>query len=301
MTSVARRSGPARHAGAEENPGPRKAQAASRPGPSRRPQAGPAPVRPKNRPAQIGARGLLAAIIAGGVVVIALWWHGSPGVHGLGGWLTGAGEILGLLAGYGVVVLVALMSRLPPLERGLGTDRLARWHAMGGRYVITLVTGHVLFIVWGYAVTAHEKVTNETVALLTAYPDVLMATVAGSCCSASASSRSRRAPPGLLRDVVLRAPVYLPGDRARVQPPVRRRPLVHHNLAARLSWSAMYLTVPSLILWYRISLPLLEYRRHRFRSSGRRRRRPASSRCSSPARDSTGWTPSPGSSSAGGS
>ena len=57
------------------------------------------PVRPKNRPSRVGARGLLAVIIAGGVVVIALWWHGSPGVHGLGGWLTGAGEILGLLAG----------------------------------------------------------------------------------------------------------------------------------------------------------------------------------------------------------
>ena len=57
------------------------------------------PVRPKNRPARVGARGLLAAIIAGGLVVIALWWHSSPGVHGLGSWLTGAGEILGLLAG----------------------------------------------------------------------------------------------------------------------------------------------------------------------------------------------------------
>ena len=49
---------------------------------------------------------------------------------------------------------------------------------MGGRYVITLVTGHVLLIVWGYAVTAHEKVTSETVTLPTTYPDVLMATVA---------------------------------------------------------------------------------------------------------------------------
>ena len=86
--------------------------------------------------------------------------------------------MLGLLAGYGFVVLVALMARLPPLEKGIGTDRLARWHAMGGRYVITLVTGHVLLIVWGYAVTAHEKVTSETVTLLTTYPDVLMATVA---------------------------------------------------------------------------------------------------------------------------
>ena len=39
--------------------------------------------------------------------------------------------MLGLLAAYGFVMLVALMARLPPLERGIGADRLARWHAMG--------------------------------------------------------------------------------------------------------------------------------------------------------------------------
>ena len=81
---------------------------------------------------------MLTLIISGAVVVVSLWWHSTPGVHGLGGWVTGAGEILGLLCGYGVVVLVALMSRLPPLERGLGADKLARWHAMGGRYIVCL-------------------------------------------------------------------------------------------------------------------------------------------------------------------
>jgi hypothetical protein len=35
----------------------------------------------------------------------------------------------GMLAGYGIVVLIGLMSRNPSLERGVGADRLARWHA----------------------------------------------------------------------------------------------------------------------------------------------------------------------------
>jgi len=83
----------------------------------------------------VGPRAVLAVIGIGALAVIALWWHSTPDVRGLGGWLTGAGEVLGLLAGYGVVVLVALMARLPPLERGIGTDQLARWHAMGGRYI----------------------------------------------------------------------------------------------------------------------------------------------------------------------
>ena len=90
---------------------------------------------------------MLGVIAVGTVVVLFLWWHATPGVSGLGGWLTGAGEILGLLAGYGVVILVALMARIPPLERGVGTDQLARWHSMGGKYVVCLVFAHALLII----------------------------------------------------------------------------------------------------------------------------------------------------------
>jgi ferredoxin-NADP reductase len=40
------------------------------------------------------------------------------------------------------------------------------------------------------------------------------------------------------------------------------------NLAARFWWSAMYLTVLVLVLWYRVAVPLLSYRRHRFEILG---------------------------------
>ena len=125
----------------------------------------------------VGPRALLAAIAAGAAAVLALWWHSTLSLAGFGGWLTGAGEILGLLAGYAVVVLVLLMARIRPIERGVGADRLARWHAMGGRYVIGLISGHALAIIWGYAVTAHTNPVSETATLLTTYPDVLMATM----------------------------------------------------------------------------------------------------------------------------
>ena len=54
------------------------------------------------------------------------------------------------------------MARVPALERGVGTDRLARWHAMGGRYTVSLAVAHTLLIIWGYAVTAHTNVVHET-------------------------------------------------------------------------------------------------------------------------------------------
>src|SRR5580658_10448556 len=121
---------------------------------------------------------ILAIIGAGAIAVLGLWWRSTPHFTHLGDALTAAGDILGLLAGYGFVVLVGLMARIPPLERGVGADRLARWHAMGGRYVITLVTGHVVTITWGYAVIAHESVTRQAISLLTSYTDVLYATIA---------------------------------------------------------------------------------------------------------------------------
>src|SRR5881398_3970971 len=122
---------------------------------------------------------VLAVIAAGALATIALWWNDTTAIHGWGVWLTNAGRVTGLLAGYGVVVLVALMARLPPLERGVGTDRLVRWHARGGRYTVSLVVMHALLIVWGYSVTAHTGVIDESKTLLRSYPDLLMATVAG--------------------------------------------------------------------------------------------------------------------------
>ena len=126
---------------------------------------------------RVGPTATLALIAAGTAAVLALWWHSTRAIVGPGGALTTLGEGLGLLAGYGVVVAVLLMARLPPVERGVGADRLARWHATLGRVLCWVISGHVLFIIWGYALAAHANVVSETATLLTTYPDVLMATV----------------------------------------------------------------------------------------------------------------------------
>ncbi len=151
-----------------------------------------------------------------------------PYVSGFGDWLTNAGRLTGLLAGYCVVVLVALMARLPPLENGLGADRLARWHSMGGRYTVSLIVAHALLITWGYAVTAHTNVVHQGWTLL----PQLSRRADGHGRRAAVRRRrhqldARGAPQAALRDLVLPALLHLPRDRARVQPPVRRRRRVH--------------------------------------------------------------------------
>jgi predicted ferric reductase len=208
---------------------------------------------------------VLSLIGLGAAAVLALWWTDTPPIRSTGTLLTGAGQILGLLASYGFVVLVGLMARLPPLERGIGTDRLARWHAMGGRYVITLVSSHVVFIVWGYAVTTHESVTGQAVTLLTSYPDVLMATVAWFLLLGVAAFSARAARRRVSYETWYYAHLYTYLAIALA---------FSHQFAdgasftasatARIVWSAMYLTVAAAIVWYRILTPLRKAARHRF-------------------------------------
>jgi predicted ferric reductase len=218
---------------------------------------------------------VLTAIGLGAVAVIALWWSGTPNVSGFGDWITGAGRILGLLAGYGVVVLVALMARLPPLERGVGADRLARWHAMGGRYVVSLVIAHALLIIWGYAITAHEGVVSETGTLLTSYPDVLMATVAGSLLLGIGlvSARAARRRMSYETWYYLHFYTYLAIALAFSHQFADGASFIS-SLPARAVWSALYLTVAVLVVWYRVVSPLRSAARHRFRVVGIRRESP---------------------------
>jgi predicted ferric reductase len=212
---------------------------------------------------------VLGGIVLGACAVVALWWQDTPSVHGLGAWLTGAGEILGLLAGYGVVILVALMARLPPLERGIGSDQLARWHAMGGRYVVSIVVAHGLLIIWGYAVTAHVNVVSESATLLTQYPDVLMATVAGFLLLGVGIVSMRAARRRMRYETwyYLHFYTYLAIALAFSHQFADGASFVS-SLAARFWWSALYVIVAALVVWYRIVVPWRIFTRHQLQVIG---------------------------------
>jgi predicted ferric reductase len=209
---------------------------------------------------------VLAAIGAGAIATLALWWHDTGSIHGFGDWLTNAGRITGLLAGYGVVVLVALMARIPPLERGIGADRLARWHAHGGRYTVSLVVAHGLLIIWGYAVSAHTNVFSQTATLLTSYPDVLMATVAGLLlvCVGAVSARAARRRMRYETWYYLHFYTYLAVALALSHQFATGADFMT-NRPARVLWSALYLGVALAILWYRFGVPIWQAFHHQLR------------------------------------
>jgi len=209
---------------------------------------------------------VLAVIGAGAAAVLWLWWHGTPSLHGFGDWLTNAGRIAGLEAGYGVIIAVALMARIPPLERGVGADRLARWHAMGGRYTIGLVVAHVLLVTWGYAVTAHTTVTHQAWTLLDSYPDVLLATAGGLLLvmTAVVSARAVRSMMAYETWYYLHFYTYLAVALAFSHQFADGAEFMT-DTAARAAWSALYLGVGTAITWFRLITPARQALRHRLR------------------------------------
>jgi predicted ferric reductase len=225
------------------------------------------PQRDANRvqPVAVGPTAAGSAVAAGAAAVLLLWWHDTSYVNGLGDWLTGGGRITGLLAGYAVVVVLVLMARVPAMERGLGADRLARWHAMGGRYTISLAVAHTLLIIWGYAVTAHTGVVSQTATLLTTYPDVLMATVAVLLLVVVGITSARAARKRLRYETwhFIHLYTYLAVALAFSHQFSTGADFV--DLRARVVWSVMYIGVAAALIWYRVITPLTAATRHQLR------------------------------------
>jgi predicted ferric reductase len=194
-----------------------------------------------------------------------LWWRDNTSVVGLGGWLTGAGRITGLLAGYAVVVLLALMARIPAVDRGIGTDRLARWHSMGGRYTVWLAIAHTVLIIWGYAVLAHTGVVHETGTMLTSYPDVLMATVAVGLLVLVGVVSARAARQRLEYETWHYIHLYVYLAVALAFSHQFATGIDFHDRTVRIAWSALYIAVAACVFWYRFVTPARLALRHQFR------------------------------------
>jgi predicted ferric reductase len=216
-------------------------------------------------PVDIVARLALAAIVCGALGVVAIWWKNTFGVVGADQWLTNAGRITGLLAGYAAPILLLLMARIPLLEREIGADRLARWHAMGGRYLVGLVTAHVVTVIWGYALTARRNVVGEGVTMVLTYPDMLKAGFGTLLLLATGAFSARAARRRLSYDAwyYLHLATYLSvalgfGHQLSDGADLGEGP-------ERLAWYALYVGTAGLVGWYRLLRPFLRDCKHRLR------------------------------------
>ncbi|MEE1800030.1 ferredoxin reductase family protein [Streptomyces sp. NPDC101062] len=218
-------------------------------------------------PQRSGALPLLVMCWAGAAAVMALWWQNTAVVHmALAEWLIGGGRLTGLLGGYLIAIVVLLMARVPALERRVGSDRVARWHAVAGRYAVSLVIVHVVLTVWGYAVQANSPIVAQTISVITEFPRMIEATIGTvllilvGFVSAGTVRRKVRYETWYYLHLLTYVAVYL---------------TFWHQLAtgaefvgnptARTVWYVLYATAGALLFWYRVLTPVRLNMRHRMR------------------------------------
>ena len=173
-------------------------------------------------------------------------------------------HLAGMLAGYGVVVLVGLMSRTPALERGVGADRLSRWHSAGGRAVVTLVLVHA----WA-ATQAWANVRQENVLLalwhVLRMPWLIAATLGTVAFLAVAvlSVRAARRRVSYETWHAVHLLVYI-GVALSFLHQLAGPDLAGHRVLQVL-WALLYTSVFGLVLEHRVLTPLRTAGRHRMR------------------------------------
>jgi len=104
-------------------------------------------------------------------------WFAAPGSHtvsGVGGWLTDAGIVAGLVAADLVLVMLVLAARVPLLDRVVGQDSVIAVHRSLGKPVLYLLLAHGVLLTLGYGAASGTGPVAETIALFST-PDMPLA------------------------------------------------------------------------------------------------------------------------------
>ncbi|WP_082801694.1 ferredoxin reductase family protein [Herbidospora cretacea] len=239
------------------------ASRSSRPSRHRIGDADPKLAAPRFRPG-----GVVAGLLwAGALLATAACWIDLPEVASTTDGLAWLGRLTGLLAGYGAAILVALMARVPYLDRTIGADRLSRWHALGGRGILALSAAHMVF-----AMTAHalrSGVWEGTFGLVLYGPGILEATI----------SLALLLGVGLISARAIRVRMsYETWHYAHFLTYLAIYLGFAHQLTGpsfsgggAWAWRALYIAVAVLLIWHRFAVPVVRSRRHRLRVAGIRR------------------------------
>ncbi len=175
-----------------------------------------------------------------------------------------AGRITGLIGGYLLFVQLLMMSRVSWLEEWVGARDLLRWHRWLGTTLVVAVVAHIVFIVYGYALTANAGVVGQAWTMITTLPEMLSAVAA---------------------TIILVVIALISIRAARARLPYELWHLIHltsylvlllgygHQVAtgadlsgrfASVFWPALTALVISALVWGRLVEPVWLNARHRF-------------------------------------
>jgi predicted ferric reductase len=213
----------------------------------------------------VTAEHVLSAIGAGAVATVAIAAPGTLTALATPPSLaTVIAHNAGMLAGYGAAVMLVLMSRWPLLENAVGADRLARWHATGGRVFLLLTVAHAVAATQAWAQVQGIALVPALTQVL-GMPGLIEATVGTVLfvVIALVSIRAARRRMSYERWHVLHLSTYVAVGLSFSHE--LAGPDMAGNRFAQVFWSLLYVYAYVLILRYRVISPLWQAFRHRMR------------------------------------
>jgi len=172
--------------------------------------------------------------------------------------------VAGMLAGYGVLVLVGLMARVPVLEHGIGADRMTRWHRVVARAVMALIVIHAWAATSAWAASRHQGMATALRKVL-GLPGLAAATVGTILLVvvAIASARMARRRLSYERWHAVHLLAYV-GVALAFTHQLAGPDLAGHRVL-QVGWALLYVDVFALVVHHRVLAPLRRAQRHRTR------------------------------------
>lgn len=208
--------------------------------------------------------GLLAWASA---LIVLVWWIHGGGLQDLTGTtataLTTTGRLTGLVAADLMLVQVALMARIPFVERSYGQVELAGRHRLVGFWSFWLMIAHVVLTVLGYAAAATTGVLATGWDMLLTFPGMLIAW-AGTGLMLAVVATSIRAARRRLRYEswhLIHLYGYL-GAGLAVPHMVWTGADFTRSPLAQAYWWTVWALVMAAVLVFRVALPVWRSRRH---------------------------------------
>lgn len=176
------------------------------------------------------------------------------------------GSVAGMAGTYLALVMLLLISRVPPVERVLGQDGLLRWHRRLAPWPLGLIGIHVVALIVGYALAGRIGVLPEAGALATSSGSMMAATAAVIAMAAVAAASIGPVRRHIRRETWwrLHLVMYLALALAFVHEVTLGPSFVAHPLARDL-WSLAWASAAATVVAYRVGMPVVRSRRHRLR------------------------------------
>lgn len=163
----------------------------------------------------------------------------------------------GLVGAYLMLIVVLLAGRIPVIERTLGQDRLTRWHRRLAPWSLVIIALHGVLITLGYARLARNGALHQFWMLLITYPGMLTATTAFVLLLAAGLTSARIARRRMRYETwwVVHLYTYLALALAFSHQLATGASFVGHP-AARIFWTALWISTAGTVAVYRILLPV---------------------------------------------